>query len=225
MKGIYGTTFSPLIELSRAWQDRRRGRACPFPLSAHARSTVETVRSPDRADTRRGEVGCVCPETGTQRCLAFQGFEAERGTLKYRCPGRPMGMAVPAGKAVPAPSSRPPVRSCGLAHLPDPLRQPLGSDRLERSAMALLPALAAAVPAHRVAAVQPSHWLSGSQRDRMRAGRPRSARFPVADTGGRRFSFGFKQVRPPPCQAIGAAAGRGEGRRNPRSTVCYPPEL
>ena len=35
----------------------------------------------------------------------------------------------------------------------------------------------------------------------------------------------FKQVRPPPCQAIGAAAGRGEGRRNPRSTVCYPSEL
>ena len=50
---------------------------------------------PDRADTivhtEKGEVGCLCPETGRQRRLAFQGFEAARGTLKYRCPAAAYG--------------------------------------------------------------------------------------------------------------------------------------
>ena len=47
----------------------------------------------DRADVvvhdERGRVSCICPETGEQRAMAFQGFEAGRGacgTLKYRCP-------------------------------------------------------------------------------------------------------------------------------------------
>jgi len=41
---------------------------------------------PDRADTivyaEKGTVHCVCVATGTQRDLAFQGFEADRNTLK-----------------------------------------------------------------------------------------------------------------------------------------------
>ncbi len=41
--------------------------------------------------TERGEVRCICPETGTERDLAFQGFEATRGTLKYRCPAAAYG--------------------------------------------------------------------------------------------------------------------------------------
>ena len=45
---------------------------------------------PDRADTmvhsERGELSCVCPETGEQRGMAFEGFERDRETLKYRCP-------------------------------------------------------------------------------------------------------------------------------------------
>ena len=47
---------------------------------------------PDRADVvvhdERGRVSCICPKTGEERALAFQGFEADRGacgTLKYRC--------------------------------------------------------------------------------------------------------------------------------------------
>lgn len=34
----------------------------------------------------RGQVFCVCPQTGEQRPMAFWGFERERGCLKYRCP-------------------------------------------------------------------------------------------------------------------------------------------
>ncbi len=45
---------------------------------------------PERVDTvvhsEKGEVVCRCPKTGEQRPMAFQGFEADRGTLKYRCP-------------------------------------------------------------------------------------------------------------------------------------------
>ena len=45
---------------------------------------------PERVDTvlhsEKGEVICRCPATGVERPMAFQGFEADRGTLKYRCP-------------------------------------------------------------------------------------------------------------------------------------------
>lgn len=45
---------------------------------------------PERADniihTEKGQVFCVCPKSQLQRDLAFQGFEADRNTLKYRCP-------------------------------------------------------------------------------------------------------------------------------------------
>ena len=51
---------------------------------------------PERADTivytERGSVHCVCPQTGTLRDLAFQGFEADRDTLKYRCPAATYGL-------------------------------------------------------------------------------------------------------------------------------------
>jgi len=51
---------------------------------------------PDRADTivyaGKGTVHCVCLATGTQRDLAFQGFEADRNTLKYRCPAAAYGL-------------------------------------------------------------------------------------------------------------------------------------
>ena len=36
--------------------------------------------------SEKGEVFCRCPATGAERPMAFQSFEAERGTLKYRSP-------------------------------------------------------------------------------------------------------------------------------------------
>jgi hypothetical protein len=41
---------------------------------------------------RKGTVHCICLATGTQRDLAFQGFEADRNTLKYRCPAAAYGL-------------------------------------------------------------------------------------------------------------------------------------
>ncbi len=43
--------------------------------------------------TYRGEVCCVCPQTGTTHPMAYGGFEADRETLKYRCPARHYGYA------------------------------------------------------------------------------------------------------------------------------------
>ena len=74
----------PLIEPRELWQEEKKEPGYD-PTQGITRSLY-----PGRADTivhtEKGEVGCVCPETGTQRRLAFQGFEAERGRLKYRCP-------------------------------------------------------------------------------------------------------------------------------------------
>lgn len=42
--------------------------------------------------TEKGTVHCLCPVTGEQRDLAFQGFEADRDTLKYRCPAAAYGL-------------------------------------------------------------------------------------------------------------------------------------
>jgi len=39
----------------------------------------------------KGEVFCVCPETGKIKEMAYGGFERDRGTLKYRCPAQHYG--------------------------------------------------------------------------------------------------------------------------------------
>ncbi len=33
-----------------------------------------------------GTVHCICPITGEQRDLAFEGFKVDRDTIEYRCP-------------------------------------------------------------------------------------------------------------------------------------------
>ena len=49
----------------------------------------------DRVDTivydEFGHLHCVCPATNEMRKMAFQGFEKERGTLKFRCPAAAYG--------------------------------------------------------------------------------------------------------------------------------------
>ena len=49
----------------------------------------------DRVDSfvydEKGQVYCVCPRSGDMREMAFEGFEKDRGTLKYRCPAAAYG--------------------------------------------------------------------------------------------------------------------------------------
>lgn len=41
----------------------------------------------------KGTVYCYCPKKGSQREMAFGGFEEKRGTLKYRCPAKHYGIS------------------------------------------------------------------------------------------------------------------------------------
>ena len=59
------------------------------------RSEEEFLVDESRADNitydQRGQVCCYCPKTGEQREMAYQGFEAQREQLKYRCPAAAYG--------------------------------------------------------------------------------------------------------------------------------------
>jgi hypothetical protein len=50
---------------------------------------------PERVDTivytERGDVRCICPQSGEERELAFMGYEKDREGLKYRCPAAAYG--------------------------------------------------------------------------------------------------------------------------------------
>ena len=74
----------PLVDTRLLWRSEKK-EAGYDPSKPITRS-----RDPDRADTlvytEKGELFCICPETGEQRPLAFHGFEADRTCLKYRCP-------------------------------------------------------------------------------------------------------------------------------------------
>ena len=77
----------PLIDTRQIW------RAEKDEPGHDPAQPITRAMFPDRADVvvhdERGRVSCICPETGEERAMAFQGFEADRGacgTLKYRCP-------------------------------------------------------------------------------------------------------------------------------------------
>jgi hypothetical protein len=79
----------PVIDIRELWREEKSepgydpGKPITRPLY------------PDRADaivyTEKGTIHCICPATGEQRDMAFYGFEADRNTLKYRCPAAAHG--------------------------------------------------------------------------------------------------------------------------------------
>jgi hypothetical protein len=79
----------PLIDTREMWREEKQ-EAGYDPTQVITRPLY-----PERVDTiihsEKGEVFCVCPQTSEQRPLAFQGFEADRNTLKYRCPAAAYG--------------------------------------------------------------------------------------------------------------------------------------
>lgn len=74
--------INPIIDIRNMWKDSdgMDGTKCVYP---------------DRADNivydYCGNVFCVCPVTGEKRDMAFCGFEADRESLKYRCPAASFG--------------------------------------------------------------------------------------------------------------------------------------
>jgi hypothetical protein len=80
----------PLIDTRERWREEKQHPDYD-PSKPIARPLF-----PDRVDTvvhtEKGRVHCICPATGEQRDLAFQGFEADRHALKYRCPAAAYGL-------------------------------------------------------------------------------------------------------------------------------------
>jgi hypothetical protein len=81
--------IKPVIDTRKLWKDEKNEQGYD--------PTREITRAldPNRADTvvytERGQLHCVCPATGTQRRMAFWGFEEDRDTLRWRCPAAACG--------------------------------------------------------------------------------------------------------------------------------------
>jgi len=69
--------IKPLIDIRNCWQDKERTRC------------VEGTRN--IVYDYQGTVSCYDMRLGYRKEMAYAGFEAERGTLKYRCPARHYG--------------------------------------------------------------------------------------------------------------------------------------
>lgn len=67
----------PVIDIRNLWNDGEQTKLVP--------GTENVIY--DYA----GTVSCVCPQTGRRRTMAYGGFEADRATLKFRCPAAHYG--------------------------------------------------------------------------------------------------------------------------------------
>ena len=86
----------PLVPARNLWREEEGIAECD-PAAKRTRA-LDPRRADTIVHTEQGEVRCICPVTGTERPMAFQGFEASRSTLKYRCPAAARG-EVCAGRA------------------------------------------------------------------------------------------------------------------------------
>jgi hypothetical protein len=77
----------PLIDTRELWRDEKRDPGYD-PTKAITRP-LDPARTDTIVHTEKGTLHCVCPATGEH---AFQGFEADRNTLKYRCPAAAYGL-------------------------------------------------------------------------------------------------------------------------------------
>ena len=81
----------PIIDNRKLWkQEKQEGGRDP-------EQPITRSLYPQRVDvvvyTERGDIRCVCPATGEERAMAFMGYEADRDSLKYRCPSAAGGFA------------------------------------------------------------------------------------------------------------------------------------
>jgi len=74
----------PLIDIREMWREEHQ--APDYDPTKPVTRPLDPTRVDTIVHTEKGTVHCICPATGEQRDLAFQGFEADRDTLKYRCP-------------------------------------------------------------------------------------------------------------------------------------------
>ncbi len=70
--------IKPVIDIRNFWKDPD-----PTRLLGHYKNVAYDYKA---------TIYCYCPEKGTQREMAFGGFEKKRETLKYRCPALQYGI-------------------------------------------------------------------------------------------------------------------------------------
>jgi hypothetical protein len=80
----------PLIDTRELWREEKQQP------DYDPSKPITRPLYPERVDTivytEKGSVHCICPQTSEQRGLAFQGFESDRKSLKYRCPAAAYGL-------------------------------------------------------------------------------------------------------------------------------------
>ena len=80
----------PVVDTREMWREEKAE-----PGHDPSKPILRLVRG-DRVDnvlhSEKGQVFCRCPAEKTVRPMAFHGFEADRGTLKYRCPAAANGL-------------------------------------------------------------------------------------------------------------------------------------
>ncbi len=85
-----GRRIRPLIDVRELWREERSELGSdpsrPIPRSLAADGSGNVLRS------GKGGVSCRRPATGGMRPMAFQGFEADRGALRHRCPAAACGL-------------------------------------------------------------------------------------------------------------------------------------
>jgi hypothetical protein len=80
----------PLIDTRALWREEKN--LPDYDPSQPITRPLDPERADTNVHTEKGSVHCVCPVSGEQRDLAFQGFEADRNSLKYRCPAAAYGL-------------------------------------------------------------------------------------------------------------------------------------
>jgi hypothetical protein len=83
-------SIRPLIDTRELWREEKK--LPDYDPSKPITRSLDPARADTIVHTEKGSLHCVCPATGEQRDLAFQGFEADRNTLKYRCPAAAYGL-------------------------------------------------------------------------------------------------------------------------------------
>ena len=80
----------PLIDTRELWREEKQQP--DYDPSKPITRPLDPARADTIVHTEKGSLYCVCPVTQEQRDLAFQGFEADRNSLKYRCPAAAYGL-------------------------------------------------------------------------------------------------------------------------------------
>ena len=88
-------SIKPVIDIRDMWKEEKRDRK----LKDEKGSSKEIItRSlyPDRVDNivydYKGSIYCHCPASDQRKEMAYQGFEKDRNSLKYRCPAAAYGI-------------------------------------------------------------------------------------------------------------------------------------